>query len=107
MASLGMAWRMHPRHHKEGARQGERNAMTGIALIGAIVCVGALYVLLPVMVDAHRRFRGTRLVTCPEAKQSAAVEVDAMHAAVTAAVDGIELRLRACSRWPERLDCGQ
>lgn len=81
--------------------------MTSLAVIGAIICIGTLYVLVPVMLDAYRRFRGTRLVTCPETSQPAAVEVDAIHAALTAAIDDIELGLSTCSRWPERRDCGQ
>jgi hypothetical protein len=33
--------------------------------------------------------------------------VDARHAAVTAVLGGRELRLSACSRWPDRQHCGQ
>ena len=81
--------------------------MTPLIVIGAIVAVGAIYVVLPVFLDAYRRFRGTRLVTCPETQHTAAVEVDARHAAIGAAVGTSQLRLRECSRWPEREDCGQ
>ena len=81
--------------------------MTAIVVIGAIVAVGALYVVLPVVADAYRRFRGTRLVTCPETHQAAAVEVNARRAAFKAAIGRNELSLRDCSRWPEREDCGQ
>ena len=81
--------------------------MTALFVVGAIVSVGVLYVLLPVVVGAYRTFRGTRLVTCPETQESAAVEVDARRAALMAALGGTELRLQDCSRWPERQACGQ
>jgi hypothetical protein len=53
------------------------------------------------------RFRGDRLVTCPETRQPAAVRVDAAGVSVTAAMGEPVLRLRQCSRWPEREDCGE
>jgi hypothetical protein len=56
---------------------------------------------------AYRRFQGTRVVACPETKAPAAVAVDAIHAALTAVLGPPRLRLKRCSRWPERRDCGQ
>jgi hypothetical protein len=54
------------------------------------------------------RFRGQRVVNCPETCQPVGVEVDALHAAVTAPLGGgPELRLKDCTRWPEREACGQ
>jgi hypothetical protein len=47
------------------------------------------------------------VITCPETGKPAAVEVDARHAAATAALGKPRLRLRDCSRWPERQGCGQ
>jgi hypothetical protein len=55
----------------------------------------------------YLRFRGTRVVTCPETGQPAAVELATWHMAVTAAVKGATLRLRDCSRWRERAACDQ
>jgi len=46
-------------------------------------------------------YRGERLVTCPETHETAAVKVDALHAAFS------DLRLSNCSRWPERAGCDQ
>ena len=48
------------------------------------------------------KFRGRRVITCPETQEGAAVSVDAMHAAFTG-----DLRLSACTRWPERAGCDQ
>lgn len=81
--------------------------MTAVFVIGAIVGVGVFYVVVPIIASAYRRFRGTRVVTCPETRDSAAVEVDSRHAALTALLGGTELRLQDCSRWPDRQSCGQ
>ncbi len=58
-------------------------------------------------VRSYRRWSGTRLVTCPVTQSPAAVDVDAVHAALTAAVGQRALRLQRCSYWPERRECGQ
>jgi len=51
--------------------------------------------------------RGKRLVTCPETKQTVAVELDAVDAARQARWGGAKIHLQDCTRWPERKDCGQ
>lgn len=53
------------------------------------------------------RYRGARVITCPETKRPAGVAVDAMHAAATVFGAASELRLSECSRWPEKAGCGQ
>lgn len=57
--------------------------------------------------EIYRRYSGGRLVTCPEDRQSAAVNIDALHAAVTGIDGNPELRLRSCTRWPERWQCSR
>jgi hypothetical protein len=56
---------------------------------------------------AYVRFRGTRVITCPETGRPEAVRIDALHAAETSAFGDRDLRLSSCSRWPVRQDCGQ
>ena len=51
--------------------------------------------------------RGKRLVTCPETKKPAAVELEAGPVAMESLIGPFSLRLRECSRWPERQNCGQ
>jgi len=80
---------------------------TAINIVLAIVALGALFTLLPVAIEAYRKHRGTRLVTCPETHQPAAVEINAAQAVASALAGEAHLRLRACSRWPERQHCGQ
>ena len=53
------------------------------------------------------RFRGTRLVTCPETNQDAVVEVPARSMGMQAILGEPCLRLSECSRWPMRGGCGQ
>lgn len=53
------------------------------------------------------RYRGDRLVTCPETKNPVVVELDAHHAAVTGLTGKPETRIAGCTRWPEREECDQ
>jgi hypothetical protein len=76
----------------------------------AIFSVAALVVLAFIgrrLVGAWIRYRGTRLVVCPENQALVAVSVDAAHAARRAAQGRAELRLESCTRWPEKRSCGQ
>jgi hypothetical protein len=76
------------------------------ALVVAIAAV-FLAIVLGRLALAWRRYRGQRVIACPETLQPAGVLVDAGHAAVTALGGAPELRLSSCSRWPERAGCGQ
>ena len=51
--------------------------------------------------------RGERVVQCPETHEPAGVVVDALHAGWTAGQGKADIRLRSCSRWPEKSSCGQ
>ncbi len=77
-----------------------------VALTAAAAVALAAFVGFQV-VAAWRRWRGTRLVTCPETGRPAAVDMDLRHAIGGAIVGRPDLRLRDCSRWPERSGCGQ
>ena len=80
--------------------------MTAIVwLVVALLAVGALCLAAWPVLRVYSKFRGTRIITCPETKRAAAVEVDARGAALTSARG--RLSLRDCSRWPERQGCGQ
>jgi hypothetical protein len=78
-----------------------------VYLIIVIVVLAALYFVVPFVARTYLKYRGERVITCPETRKPAAVEVDATHAALTAAFGHPDLHLKACSRWPERQDCGQ
>lgn len=72
--------------------------------------VAASLILLPLALwrrEIFNRYSGSRLVACPENKQSATVDIDVRHAAATG-MDGCpDLRLCECTRWPERSNCNQ
>jgi hypothetical protein len=53
------------------------------------------------------KYRGRRVVTCPENQNPAGVTLDARHAMATALGKPPQLRLESCSRWPEKAGCGQ
>jgi len=81
-----------------------------LPLIVAVVVVIALAVygrLLVRGVRAARRLGGEMLVTCPETKRPAAVEVSRFDAVARAMHGEDGIVLSRCSRWPERADCAQ
>ena len=71
--------------------------LAAVLLAGAAVWLGNVWL----------KYRGQRVITCPETKRPAGVVVDAAHAAATVFGKAPELRLSECSRWPERAGCGQ
>jgi hypothetical protein len=81
--------------------------MTTGSIYVIVVLLGVACFFVAVGVRAFVKYRGVRVITCPETKQPAAVRVDAGHAAVSTAWDRTELRLDQCSRWPERSGCDQ
>jgi len=73
----------------------------GVYLVIAVVVFTILYFVGPLVVRTFLRYRGKRLVTCPEARQPAAVDIDVTHAALSAVTGSPDLRLMRCSRWPD------
>jgi len=81
---------------------------TLLYVVGALVALLAIYPAIPILAATWRRYHGTSIITCPETCQPAAVEVNAVRAALTLLVGGTpNLRLKDCTRWPERRGCGQ
>ncbi len=74
--------------------------------LAALVVIAAAYATARGL-RAYLKFRGKRLVTCPENRQPAAVALDARRAARQAVLGEANFRLAECSRWPERRDCAQ
>ncbi len=73
-----------------------------VLFAGVIVSFG-VYLATQIFV----RYRGKRVITCPETTQPAAVHVNALKAAREAVFGRTDIRLDQCSRWPERAGCGQ
>jgi hypothetical protein len=81
----------------------------GVLIILVVLAMVAAYLLQRVIrgIRVYFRFRGSRLLTCPETHQAAMVEVDAKSMGMQAILGRPRLRLSECSRWPMREDCGQ
>lgn len=79
---------------------------SALTIIVAILALGVLYVVLPVVAITYRRFRDPKTVVCPETHQRAAIQLDANQAAFSAAVGTPDLQVRDCSARPPR-GCGQ
>jgi hypothetical protein len=81
-----------------------------MVIVAVIVGVTALVVAWLVRSEIGRtffKFRGTRLVSCPETNAATAVTVNAAQAAVTAPFGVPRLRVKDCLRWPDRACCEQ
>ena len=77
------------------------NAIVAVLFFGALGFLGWL------LTRTYLRLRGKRLITCPETREPAAVDLDLKYAAFSSAFGKPHLRLKDCSRWPEREHCGQ
>lgn len=78
-----------------------------IQVLAPLVIAVVLVVYLGIAIRTAYRFRGKRVVVCPETRQPAGVTVNLGHAATTAVWEKPDVRLNSCSRWPERADCDQ
>jgi len=84
--------------------------MTGTLWVAvAVLGIGAaLFVCRAILsVQTYFGYRGKRLITCPETHKAEAVDIAAGKAAADIFLSEPTLRLKQCSRWPERQDCGQ
>jgi hypothetical protein len=76
-------------------------------LMVIVLATTAVYFGIRWLVRVCSRYRGTKLVTCPETGRPAIVEVDALHASLTSTVGLPDIRLQNCSRWPLKEQCVQ
>jgi hypothetical protein len=77
-----------------------------LAAIAVLLGGGIIYGLV-LSIRTYLRFRGQRMITCPETQNPAAVHVNVAKAASKALFGKEQVRLDQCSRWPERQNCGQ
>jgi hypothetical protein len=85
----------------------DANAPGPLFWIAGVAFVAFTAVFLCKMIRAVYRYRGLRVVRCPENFRNASVHLDVPRAALTGLVGPPELLLDACSRWPEKRNCGQ
>lgn len=81
----------------------------GAVLVIALLAIVAAYLVHRIIhgFRVYFRFRGARLVTCPETHKPAVVEAAARSMGMQAIWDEPCLHLSECSRWPMREGCGQ
>ena len=77
------------------------------SLIALLAIAAALWCGFRWLVRSFSKYRGSRIVTCPETKNPTIVEVDSLHASLTSTVGLPDIRLEDCSRWPINKQCGQ
>ena|SRR5438552_4091827 len=84
-------------------------SLTILSITIAVLVLGvALFVLRATPgVRAYFSLRGKRLVTCPETHKPEAIDIAAGEAGLGVFFNEPTLRLKECSRWPERQGCGQ
>jgi hypothetical protein len=80
---------------------------TAAYFIVTVILATALYFGIRWLVRACSKYRGTRVVACPETGRPAVAEIDALHASLTSIVGLPDIRLESCSRWPLKNQCGQ
>jgi hypothetical protein len=81
--------------------------MDVLLILFGVAFILSLVPLTWLALRAVRKYRGVRVVTCPETQAPVTVELDARHAASSELAGSVEYRLQSCSRWPEREGCGQ
>jgi hypothetical protein len=69
-----------------------------IAVVVTLVLVFAVYAV---------RYRGKRLVVCPETQQPVGAEIGAIRAAAASLTGRPGVVITSCSRWPAKADCDQ
>ena len=77
------------------------------SLIALVAIAATLWFGIRWLVRSFSKYRGPRIVTCPETKKPAIVEIDSLHASLTSTVGLPDIRLQDCTRWPIKEQCGQ
>lgn len=81
--------------------------ITAAYFIVTMILATALYFGIRWLVRACSKYRGIKIVACPETGTCAVVEVDALHAALTSIVGRADIRMENCSLWPMKSECGR
>jgi len=81
--------------------------MEFILIMVATAAAVFVFVGLRRALHTYLKFRGERIISCPENHKAAAVRVAAGKAACGASFGNEHLKLSNCSRWPEMQSCGQ
>jgi hypothetical protein len=78
-----------------------------LLLILVIGATGLLFVVAPVVIDIYVRYRGGKVLNCPETLGAAEVTLKTHRAALGAAFGHRVLRVKSCSWWPKKMGCAE
>ena len=78
-----------------------------LLLILVIGATGLLFVIAPVVIDIYVRYRGGKVLNCPEILGAAEVTLKTHRAALAAAFGNPVLRVKNCSLWPKKMGCAE
>ncbi len=81
--------------------------MTVALLTFGVAFGGCAFLLTWLTIRAYRLYRKAHILTCPDNKDLVAVKLHVVRAAATHLTGSADLRVRSCSRWPEKRGCGQ
>ncbi len=80
---------------------------TPLILAAAIIALGGLYVLLPLVIHTFQRYRNKRVMTCPETGSPAEINIDAQRAAFSSAFGRPLLKIKNGTLWPKKKGCDE
>lgn len=78
-----------------------------LLLIAGIFALGLVFVYAPVFIDAYRKYRYRKVVTCPQTHGFAEVDLKAGMGALGAAFGQPGIRIKHCSLWTKRAGCDE
>ncbi len=99
-------FRLKSRENDDRIRE-EKTMKTPLILAAAIMALGGLYVLLPLVIHTFQRYRNKRLRACPETGGPAEINIDAQRAAFSSAFGRPLLKIKNCTLWPKKKGCGE
>ena len=79
----------------------------GVMTLMVVAVAVAVIVLAARIVPTWWRYRGARVIICPENQRAAGITVAAGRVAARSIASQPRLELSSCSRWPEKAGCGQ
>lgn len=78
---------------------------TPLLMMLGVLAMGLLLVVLPVVSEIVSRYRGRKVVTCPETRDLVEVQLDTGRAAWGAVFGHSIPRVKSCSLWPRKKGC--
>jgi hypothetical protein len=95
------------RHAPQRFRFGRFVMTMPYTVIGAMLAIGVIYVVIPLLVGAYRTWHAPRLVACPHQGVAAEVTVKPWRAAATSLFRKPWLEVKSCTFWPECHGCDE